>query len=193
MNRRSFKRPRGERRYKRMFVLSTEGTITEPQYFSMFNNDTTVLHVKVLKNKGSSPIKVLKELEIYLKENELRPGDEAWLVVDKDRWTDIQLNTLHNWSIKNDQHGLAVSNPKFEYWLLLHFEDGNGIRSSRDCSNKLKRHLPNYDKGIKPEKLHSHINDAIRRAKSKDIPACTDWPHNTGTTVYRLVKALIDS
>jgi len=193
MSRRSFKRPRGQRRYKRMFILSTEGTVTEPQYFSMFNNDTTVLHVKVLKNKGSSPIKVLKELEIYLKENELRPGDEAWLVVDRDKWTEIQLNILHNWSIKKDQYGLAVSNPKFEYWLLLHFEDGNGIRSSRDCSDKLKRRLPNYDKGIQPEKLHSHINDAIRRAESRDIPACTDWPHNTGTTVYRLVKALIDS
>ncbi|MEA1910583.1 MAG: hypothetical protein U9N32_02780 [Spirochaetota bacterium] len=32
----------------------------------MFNNDTTVLHVKVLKNKGSAPTKVLKGLEIYL-------------------------------------------------------------------------------------------------------------------------------
>ena len=193
MNRRSFRRPRDERRYKRMFVLSTEGTITEPQYFSMFNNDTTVLHVKILKNRGSAPPKVLKELKIYLKENELRPGDEAWLVVDKDRWTDIQLNTLHNWSIKNDQYGLAVSNPKFEYWLLLHFEDGNGIRSSRDCSDKLKRHLPNYDKGIQPEKLRPYISDAISRAESKDRPTCTDWPHNTGTTIYRLVKALIDS
>lgn len=77
MSRRSFKRPGGERRYKRMFVLSTEGTVTEPQYFRMFNNDTTVLHVKVLKNRGSAPTRVLKELEIYLKENELRPGDEA--------------------------------------------------------------------------------------------------------------------
>lgn len=114
-------------------------------------------------------------------------------MVDKDRWTDAQLKTLHNWSIGKNQYGLAVSNPKFEYWLLLHFENGNRIRSSRDCSDKLKHYLPDYDKGIQPEKLRPDISDAISRAESKDRPACTNWPHNTGTTVYRLMKTLIDS
>lgn len=170
MSRRSYKRPIGTRRYKRMFILSTEGTLTEPQYFGMFNSDTTVLRVKVLKNKGSAPTKVLREMELYLKDEALRPSDEAWLLVDKDRWTDVQLKALHGWSTSNPQYGLAVSNPKFEYWLLLHFEDGNGIRSSRDCSDRLKRHLPGYNKDVQSDKLQPAIGNAVRRAEAKDSP-----------------------
>ena len=58
---------------------------------------------------------------------------EAWLVVDKDQWTDDQLIKLLEWSQKADNYGFALSNPKFEYWLLLHFEDASGVKNSRDC------------------------------------------------------------
>jgi len=98
-----------------MFVLSTKGTVTEPGYFRMFNNVTNVLHVKVIKNKGSGPITVFREM---------------------------------------------------------------------------KRYLPNYDKGLQPDKMVPGISEAIRRAEIKDTSSCMDWPRNTGTTVYRLVKSL---
>ena len=173
-----------------MFVISTEGTVTEPGYFRMFNNDTTILHVKVLKNKGSEPITVLREMKRFLREASLRKDDEAWLVIDKDSWTDSQLTELYYWSITDPRYGLAVSNPRFEYWLLLHFEEGNKISSPNNCSDRLKRHLPNYDKGIQPDKMIPGISEAIRRAEIKDTPPCMDWPRNTGTTVYRLVKSL---
>ncbi len=32
--RRKFSRPTGERRYKKLFLISTEGQLTEPDYFS---------------------------------------------------------------------------------------------------------------------------------------------------------------
>jgi len=188
MVRRSYQRQTGKRRLKRMIILSTEGTVTEPQYFRGFNNDTTVLHVKVIKNKGSAPDKVLREIQRHLQDQELQKDDEARLVVDKDNWTDAQLTSLFQWSRKDTRYGLAVSNSMFEYWLLLHFEDGNGINSPQNCKHRLKRHLPNYDKCIQMGQVLSGIEDAIRRAERKDTPACTDWPHNTGTTVYRLVK-----
>lgn len=188
MARRNYQRKKGKRRLKKMFLLSTEGTVTEPQYFSGFNSDTTVLHVRVIRNRGSSPEKVLREMKRYLQEQDLQKDDEAWLVVDTDNWTDAQLTSLHQWSQKDRRYGFAVSNPMFEYWLLLHFEDGNGITSPQNCITRLKRHLPNYDKGIHRDDVLSRIADAIHRAERKDTPACSDWPHNTGTTVYRLVK-----
>lgn len=115
---------------------------------------------------------------------------EAWLVVDKDQWTDEQLTELFNWSRKQDNYGFALSNPKFEYWLLLHFEDGNGITCSRDCSERLRRFYPEYNKGIDPRKITmGMVMDAIRRAKQRDNPRCLDWPRIIGgTTVYRLVE-----
>ena len=67
----------------------------------------------------------------HLESEGLKPSDEAWLVVDKDQWTDEQLTQLHQWSLQQENYGFALSNPKFEYWLLLHFEDGTGIILSR--------------------------------------------------------------
>jgi hypothetical protein len=191
--RRKYTRPIGRRRYRRLFVLSTEGTNTEPQYFSMFNDDNTVVLVKIIKNRGSAPNSVLRQMTGYLKESNLQANDAAWLIVDKDRWTDEQLRPLHEWAQSEDRYGLAVSNPMFEFWLLLHFENGDGITSARNCITRLKRHLPGYDKNLHTEQLMPHVEEALSRAEGKDSPPCEDWPRNIGTTVYRLVKDLENS
>ncbi len=102
-------------------------------------------------------------MEGHLRQEALGSSDEAWLVVDKDQWTDEQLDQLHAWARTHDNYGFTLSNPKFEYWLLLHFEDGTGIASSRDCSDRLR-----------------------------DNPPCTDWPRALGgTTVYKLVENIL--
>jgi len=190
MSRRQFKRPLGERRYKKLFLIATEGSKTEPTYFTSLTGAASVVHVKTLEGQSrSAPHQVLKRMKDYLDRERLQPSDEAWLVVDQDRWTDDQLTKLHQWSLQATNHGFALSNPKFEYWLLLHFEDGSGIASSKDCTNRLKRWIPDYDKGIDTRKIAlAQIKQAIRRAQKRDHPRCTDWPRTMGaTTVYRLV------
>lgn len=193
--RRAFNRPLGERRYRKLFILAVEGNKTEPQYFGLFNNQNSVIRVSCLSGKhDSAPPQVLSRMEKYLKNEGLRKSDEAWLVVDKDQWTDAQLSQLHRWSQQNSNYGFALSNPKFEFWLLLHFEDGQGVTSSQMCTQKLKRYLPDYDKGIDVRKISdSMIENAIDRARKRDCPPCSDWPHNTGSTVYRLVENILES
>lgn len=190
--RRKFRRPLGQRRYRKLFVIATEGMKTEPQYFAIFNNQESVVRVHCLKGRdGSSPNRVLKRMQTYLKQESLKSSDEAWLVVDKDEWSDEQLCALYEWSERKERYNFALSNPKFEYWLLLHFEDGGGIRSSRECSERLKRWLPDYDKGINVRKFTvDMITAAIQRAERRDH-LCEDWPKETGTTVYRLIKSLM--
>lgn len=192
--RRSFRRQLGNRRYKKLFLIAAEGIKTEPLYFGMFADDTAIVQVHCLKgNHASSPPWVLKRMTDHLETERLKPSDEAWLVVDKDQWTDEQLKQLHEWALQKEHYGFALSNPKFEYWLLLHFEEGTGITSSRDCTNRLKRWLPDYDKGIATRKISpSNIDDAIRRAKKRDDPPSSDWPRSPGqTTVYRLVENIL--
>jgi len=191
--RRTFKRPLAERRYRKLFVIAVEGTKTEPQYFAIFNNQNSVIHVKCVKSSHrSSPAQVLRRMEDYLKQESLWVSDEAWLVVDKDHWTDDQLDLLFAWSEGSERYGLALSNPKFEYWLLLHFEDGKRIGTSYGCSERLKRCLPNYAKGIDPREFTpTRVCNAVRRAAARDNPPSRDWPRSTGTTVYRLVKKLL--
>jgi hypothetical protein len=192
--RRKFQRPLGQRRYRKLFVIAVEGAKTEPQYFATLNNQQSVIRVNCLKGKhDSSPPQVLRRMQDHLKKEALKKSDEAWLVVDKDQWTNGQLAQLNGWSQAANNYGFALSNPKFEYWLLLHFEDGTGIASSQDCSDRLKRHLPDYDKGIDPRKFpRQTIDEAIRRAKQRDNPPCPDWPRSIGgTTVYRLVENIL--
>lgn len=190
--RRSLTRPIGKRRYRKLFVLATEGAKTEPQYFSMFNSQRATVHVKCLKGRTrSAPPQVLKRMKRYMAEEGLRDTDEAWLVADRDQWTDEQLNELYHWTKKagrKNRH-LAVSNPTFELWLLLHFENAKGSITARTCSDRLKRHVPDYHKSVDVRKFETGIADAIRRAKEKDTPPCT-WPRGKGTTVYRLVERL---
>lgn len=192
--RRNFRRPIGERPHRKLFIVATEGDKTEPQYFATFNDHHSVIHVDCIKSKHrSSPLQGLKRMEDRLKQKNLENSDEAWLVVDKDQWTDEQLAQLHTWSQSADNYGFALSNPKFEYWLLLHFEDGTNIGSPSECSARLKRHLPDYDKGLDIRKITPDmIEEAIRRAKIRDNPPYVDWPRTFGsTTVYKLVENIL--
>ena len=191
--RRRFTRRFGERRYKTLFVIATEGMKTERMYFEWFQRDGAVIQVEWLKGKqGSAPPQVLSRMQKRLKIERLRHEDEAWLVIDKDQWTADQLVELYNWSLKQDNYHLAVSNPMFEYWLLLHFDEGSGISAARQCIDRLKHHWPEFDKDrLDMASLDGGITEAIERAKAKDTPPCSDWPRRTGTTVYRLVEKLM--
>ncbi len=188
-----FRRPLGTRRYKRMFVIVAEGTVTEQEYFALLE-EPTIVRVKCLSNKQNlPPDKALDRVQEYVRKEGLRNGDQAWVVVDKDSWPEAHLQELHKWAQKRpEQYGFALSNPKFEYWLLLHFEDAKGITSSADCDKRLAKYLAKNKKHVngalfQPER----IQFAIKMAEKRDVPRCVDWPRRTGTTVYRLVKAIL--
>lgn len=172
---RNFRRPLGEKRYRKMFVIAAEGSKTEPQYFNQFNQ-RSIIHVHCLKGEHeSAPQQVLKRMREYLREYGLKDYDEAWLVVDMDQWTEEQLAQLYSWSLDADNCWFALSNPMFEYWLLLHFEEGAGIAGARECMARLRRHLPDYDKGIDPRRITQEMIDAaVTRARTRDMPPCDE-------------------
>ncbi len=188
-----FTRETGIRSYRKRYVVSVEGQITEPQYFNMLNSQTSTIYIQCLSDScKSSPAHVLKRMRQFLATKSLKGDDEAWLVVDKDNWTDEQLKELHGWAKTDPNYGFALSNPKFEYWLLLHFEDAQGITTSNKCTSQLKKHFSEYHKHIylrffTPDR----IKQAIQRARQKDTPPCCDWPRTPGTTVYRLVEKIL--
>lgn len=193
-SRRKLGRKLGNRRYRKIFIIATEGNKTEPEYFKIFNKPKTLIKIHCLKSKDrSAPQQVLNRMQEYLKKEGLLKSDEAWLVVDKDDWQNYQLDQLFQWSQQAKNYGFALSNPSFEYWLLLHFEDGNNVQTSRQCRDKLKHCLPNYSKTCKLHGLFDRVDGAISRAKTKDNPPCQKWPIFTGTTVYRLVENILKS
>ncbi|MFZ1730537.1 MAG: RloB family protein [Bacteroidota bacterium] len=177
-------------------MIATEGQITEPQYFGLFNGSDTVVHIHCLKSRSrSSPRDVLQRMDTYLKGRRLRQNDKAWLVIDTDDWEPEQIQYLHAWAQQDPKRGLAVSNPKFEYWLLLHFEEGAGIGTSRECTSRLRRYLPDYDKHVRAQDFpRDSMRQAVARARLRDNPPTMDWPRETGkTTVYKLVDLILDN
>ena len=116
-------------------------------------------------------------------------------MVDKDQWTDEQLAELYRWSQTGSGYGFALSNRQFEYWLLLHYEEGVGIRSSRECQRRLREYVPNYDKVVDAREFtKERIVQAVNRGKKRDSPPCKDWPPTAWhTTVYRIVENTLKS
>jgi hypothetical protein len=184
----------GTRRYKTLVLIATEGAKTEPRYFRMFNDERrTIRHVDVLKGKNrSEPNQVLSRMKRRLREESIRKGDQAWLVVDRDQWEEEDLRALLNWSLEADGRGLAVSHPKFEFWLLMHFENPKGVSTAGDCDHRLTQHDAGYSKsGFNLEVYRSRVRDAVEHAKQRDRPPVEDWPRTAGSTVYRVVEKLI--
>jgi len=193
--RRRFIRSTGTRRIRKLILIATEGRVTEPQYFMILNRmNAEPVAVKCINSKKSTPNHVLQRMEHVLLSDRLKRDDEAWIVVDKDDWTDVMLQNLAKWSAQKPNYHLAVSNPMFEYWLLLHFEDGNGIRTANECNERLCRYLTQYRKHVKASDIsRDQVEAAIHRAEIKDRPQNADWSRNVGTTVYKLAKSILFS
>ncbi len=193
---------------RKTVVIVTEGSKTEKEYFVLFFEilnrqlPASPLFKPIFpprKRSSSAPKRVLNCMKKFLEFNGKEPNaiHEAWLVVDRDEWKDKQLSELGAWEQKRRNYRFALSNPKFEYWLLLHFEDGNAIKSRHDCSRRLKKHIPDYDKGIFGNSAYrkitwERIQNATRRARQRDDPPCEDLSRVPGcTTVYRLVESIL--
>ena len=67
----------------------------------------------------------MKQLNKYKGQYELESDDELWLVIDRDRWTDAMLSHVAKECAQDDYLHVALSNPCFELWLLLHLVDAS--------------------------------------------------------------------
>ena len=191
----------------RLYVIATEDTYAPKQYFeesSIFRNPR--IHVLTLPTEEghSSPEHVLRRLtdcrEEMQKKRELLDEDEFWLMLDTDHWT--KPNHIDNFTNVCGEaiqrgFGLAHSNPCFEVWLLLHFEDldaSNQFHKGKDVERHLKDVLGKYNKTRLDISRFDRKNAAIAagRAEVLDKSSADRWPQQTGTHVYRLVKNLGD-
>jgi len=193
--RRRVTRPIGQRRYRKLYVIVTEGDKTEPIYFGQFDGgDPADYHLHLVRaGTKSAPKHLLRRAQRYVSEQRLQQRDEVWIICDTDQWTEEALLDLVA-ECRDSGYNLAVSNPCFEYWLLLHSEDAKPANSARDCVQWLRRYLPAFDKSrYDPARLADGIPDAVERARRRDTPPCDGWPRTSGSTGYRLVEKLVGS
>ncbi|MDP1679763.1 MAG: RloB family protein [Candidatus Nitrotoga sp.] len=185
-------------------VIAVEGAKTESIYFRMFRDPSLPTFNKRVQvvpliddvSHKSNPVDVLRRLDDYRSDNDVTEADQFWLVCDLDHWANHgNLQTaLTLCGQKN--YSMAVSNPCFELWLLLHFDvDLVGInaltigKQKKEIEKKLKLELGSYSKSNYPTSaLAANIHMAIKNAKEMDNPPTVGWPNAAGTTVYKLVS-----
>ena len=172
----------------RHFVVSVEGGVTEREYFTRLRKlfwdrcNITILG----KKTESAPSDVIMHANAF--RGHLVEGDEIWCVCDRDRWTEEQMRELSEWSESGDCKFVAISNPKFELWLVAHFRDLP--RERFGCVEALKAYIPDYDKHLKDALITSEsVSRAISRAKV--ITPTSKPPINEyGTNVWVLVEKM---
>ncbi len=96
-----------------------------------------------------------------------------------------------------DQFQLAVSNPAFEFWYILHFEcTTRPFSGGKELKNYLKRYyLPDYQPSMEVfGRLVGLIQTAIQNAESvlESHPQDDQRFPNPSTWVHLLVKKMIE-
>ncbi|HEY9300438.1 MAG TPA: RloB family protein [Phormidium sp.] len=184
-----------DRRDTKLFIVATEGEATEKQYFGMFNSTRIKVEILATPEDGkSSPEYVLKRLDKCKKQYDLNEDDMLWLVSDVDRWGDKKLSSVCSQARQRGYY-LAISNPCFEVWLTLHFEDiKTQDRTGNNFKARLRIILGSYNgSNLDISAYEPNTKDAVNRAKNLHPSSQQDWPPTLGTHVYRLVEILLKS
>ena len=200
----------------RLIIIASEGKDTERIYFKALAKEYTNprVHVHILERSideqnNSSPEYVLKQLNDYKSQYELEADDELWLVIDKDRWTEAMLSRVATECSQEVAMHLALSNPCFELWLLLHIEDAalltpeeqkrwmENRRKSKNANPYLKLRLRQkmgsyHESSYDALSMIVHVEDAIERAKTMDKNPTDRWPQTLGTRVYLLAESVMN-
>ncbi len=203
--RRDFKRRTGFRDAS-LIVIACEGVEDEPRYFKGLKErlHNPKVHVEIVSRADptrSSPEAILRELDHFKDSWSLRDGDSLWLVIDRDpqSWKPDMIDTVAQ-RCRQKSYSLALSNPCFELWLLLHFEDVSSQSEERqnlllaNADHLLKKEVARY-RQPRPEwdyidHYFPHTEIALGRARTLDTDPNARWPAALGTRVYRLVEQI---
>ncbi|MET9529817.1 RloB family protein [Streptomyces sp. NPDC006649] len=141
----------------------------------------------VVRGKACSPT----QLVTYARgQRDLNRGgyDEVWCVFDVDAFPDVS-----EAAALGRRHGIrvAVSNPCFELWLLLHFADHHAYADTyKRLLPLLQKHVPGYDKTrVEFATYRDGLAKAGERARALD-PTGDEHTRNPSTGVWRLTDRM---
>jgi hypothetical protein len=197
-NKRKDDRKKGIKKELDRVIIACEGSVTERNYFqAIFNNliqnrNISKTSLVLARHKSTHSEGVLEDLLKELKKD--ADFEHQWILIDRDEHESFS-DTLDKAESKGIE--VAYSNPSFEFWFLLHFEDYTTATHRHYLPNLLKKHIP-YTKNsttIYNETLPRQ-KDAIERAKKLIFDFTLDGRKlnptigNPSTTVYKLVEVL---
>ena len=204
---------------EKFYILAYEGTVTEKKYFEdprnsdLFNDSGSIETIPLKRGtrEGSNPLAVKALLSKAKQDYNFKSTDEFWLVIDRDDW-----ETIHNIDLEklaedcNSEKNffMALSNPCFEMWLILHLKkleeipEEDRAKIYENAAISAKKHyvdeaLANYigdgrgyNKRPNPAVFLPKVMQAIQNAKKIAVME-EPYPKTLGSDVYKLVQKLI--
>jgi hypothetical protein len=192
-----------QQRDAHLVLIASEDTYAVQQYFAALEANDVIdarkVKVFVLATAGelgrSDPSSVKQRLVAAERGlDEVRPMDERWLCLDVDHWDKGRHAPNLARACKEALEAgyeLAISNPSFEVWLLLHFCDEPQATQSA-CEAAIRAAVGSYDKTRLQAHLYTReaVDFAVARARTHDVDRNQRWPQQPGSHVYRLVEQL---
>ena len=196
---RDLRRRPASREPRRRILVICEGAVTEPKYFRalkrLFHNPA--LEIEIDDQHGTPKTLVAhaarrkKETarEAQRQRDAFLAYDEVWCVFDVD---EHPLLPEARQQARDNGISLAISNPCFELWALLHFRDQTAAETRQKVRSLLKGHIPRYDKELPAPTLMPLLEEAMQRARHLDhLADLAGAPgKNPSTGVYLLIERI---
>lgn len=185
-------------------LIVCEGEKTEPHYLIALRDylKLSQANIKIDPDSDSSPISVVSYAKDLIKQSEKDPYDHVYCVIDRDRHAtfDTAIAQINGYRNKSTKLHAIVSNPCFEYWILLHFTYTTklfGTSGDSPCmdliKNDLKTYINDYEKGDKNIMLpiiKSGLDTALAYAKKANETAKRNGTDTPTTQMDELVVYL---
>jgi hypothetical protein len=184
---------------KPTILVVSEGRVTEPEYLRGFQracrNPRVTIHVAPEHRVPRTLVELAKRYKedaqtaAHRERDDNLAYDSVWCVFDMDEHP--RVGEAIEMARDNDI-ALAISNPCFELWLLLHFRDNPGAQPRDKMKAMLAGYLPEYDKHVDYAAYSAGYEQAVTRASRMDRDAEeVDEPGRNPTTgVHRLTEAI---
>jgi len=182
-------------------LIFCEGEVTEPAYFIGWRRFLRNRLIEItISPEGGDPLRLVqgaisaKEIAQRAAKKERDQNllyDEIWCVVDVDNHARLAEARR---TAEQHQINLAVSEPCFELWGLLHFQNQTAFIECSAVQDALRRHLPYYEKRLDFDTIQPAYEQARGRAIALgEQHARTDGGSNPSTNVWQLVDSLLAS
>ena len=180
------------------FVIFCEGELTEPLYLNAFAALEEVRSVATLdiRGLGCEPRKLVEEARAARRSERGHSTGvtKYWCVFDVEAPTPhARLNEAVQMARDNDI-SVAISNPCFELWLILHYTDHERWIDNDDCGSQRRRQDNSQGKSLDGAVYMPRRDQAIKRAKrlamlharaNRELPS-----NNPSSSLYRLLEAI---
>jgi hypothetical protein len=195
----TYRRKAGIRPPRRTILIVCEGSRTEPLYFERLREYKQLKNVSVKIIPGGkqlvSPRNLIdRAIEEIRRLDWDKRRDLAWVVYDVERAgarpnLDELIQTAKKSNINN-----AISNPAFEYWYVLHFQETDRpFMDGDEVKQYLRRDIPDYEESLDVFPLIQALTgDALERVNRLCANAQAHWDNfeNPSTSVNILVHSI---